>query len=49
MTPLLEAYCEEQCKAGASVTVQDIPERLVAHFQEQRQAFYSTEWLKETS
>lgn len=49
VTPLLEAYCETQCKAGASVTVEDIPKRLAAHFQEQRQAFYSAEWLKETS
>ncbi|MGQ4534594.1 ABC-three component system protein [Dermabacteraceae bacterium P13115] len=49
VTPLLEAYCEEQYKVGTSVTVEDIPKRLAAHFQEQRQAFYSAEWLKETS
>lgn len=47
--PLLEAYCEPQCNTGASVTVADIPTRLAAHFQEQRLAFYSAEWLRETS
>lgn len=49
VTPLLEAYCEQQCKDGLAVSVRDIPKRLAAHFQEQRQAFYSAEWLKETS
>lgn len=49
VTPLLEAYCEAQCKAGQVVSVADIPKRLAVHFQEQRQAFYSTEWLKEAS
>lgn len=49
ITPLLEAYCETQYKAGVQVTVADIPQRLAAHFQEQRQSFYSAEWLREAS
>ncbi len=49
ITPLLEAYCEQQYKDGIPVTVTDIPERLATHFQDQRKAFYSAEWLRETS
>lgn len=49
VTPLLEAYCEQQFKDGIQVTVTDIPDRLARHFQDQRKAFYSAEWLRETS
>lgn len=49
VTPLLEAYCEQQFKDGMPVTVTDIPDRLARHFQDQRKAFYSAEWLRETS
>lgn len=49
ITPLLEAYCEQQYKDGIPVTVTDIPDRLATHFQDQRKAFYSAEWLRETS
>lgn len=49
ITPLLEAYCEQQFKDGIPVTVTDIPDRLARHFQDQRKAFYSAEWLRETS
>lgn len=49
VTPLLEAYCEQQFKDGIPVTVTDIPDRLARHFQDQRKAFYSAEWLRETS
>lgn len=49
ITPLLEAYCEQQYKDGIPVTITDIPKRLTTHFQDQRKAFYSAEWLKETS
>lgn len=49
ITPLLEAYCEQQYKDGNPVTVTDIPKRLTTHFQDQRKAFYSAEWLRETS
>lgn len=49
VTPLLEAYCEQQYKDGIPVTITDIPKRLTTHFQDQRKAFYSAEWLKETS
>ncbi|MHC6177246.1 ABC-three component system protein [Glutamicibacter sp. X7] len=49
VTPLLEAYCELKCKEGVLVTVADIPDRLASHFQDQRKAFYSAEWLRETS
>ncbi|MGV3103848.1 ABC-three component system protein [Rothia sp. 32237D007AR] len=49
IAPLLEAYCEQQYKNGVPVTVADIPNRLASHFQDQRKAFYSAEWLRETS
>ncbi len=49
VTPLLEAYCEQQYKDGIPVTVVDIPDRFTRHFQDQRKAFYSAEWLRETS
>lgn len=49
VTPLLEAYCEQQYKDGITVTIADIPDRLAMHFQDQRKAFYSAEWLRETS
>lgn len=49
ITPLLEAYCEQQFKDGIPVTVTDIPDRFARHFQDQRKAFYSAEWLRETS
>lgn len=49
ITPLLHAYCEERHRQSIDVSVDDIPERLAKHFQEQRKAFYSNEWLRETS
>ena len=49
VTPLLHAYCEDLHRQGSKVSVDDIPERLARHFQEQRKAFYSNEWLRETS
>lgn len=49
ISPLLEAYCEQQYKDGTPVSVSDIPDRLKRHFQDQRKAFYSAEWVRETS
>lgn len=49
VTPLLGAYCEDLRHQGSEVTVEDIPKRFSNHFQEQRKAFYSNEWLRETS
>ena len=49
VTPLLVAYCEDVHKQDSDITVADIPKRYCNHFQEQRKAFYSNEWLRETS
>lgn len=46
---LLHAYCEDKACLGEEVTIDDIPPRLVQHFSDQRKAFYSAEWVKETS
>lgn len=46
---LVRAYCEARIKDGHTAAVDDIPVRWSSHFQDQRKAFYSAEWLKETS
>ena len=49
VSALLAAYCEDKARTGVEVQLDDIPSRLVQHFQEQRQAFYRAEWVRETS
>lgn len=45
---LLHAYCEN-LPTVKNPTVADIPQRMKPHFDQQRQAFYDAEWVKETS
>lgn len=49
VTALVNAYCEDRFRAGEQLTLDDIPEHLSTHFHEQRKAFYSAEWVRETS
>ena len=49
VSALLAAYCEDKARTGVEVQLDDIPSRLVQHFQEQRKAFYRAEWVRETS
>lgn len=46
---LVHAYCEAASTLGHEPEVEDIPKRFAQHFQDQRKAFYSAEWVKETS
>ena len=46
---LIHAYCEKIKTDDESLTQDDIPQRYKAHLSEQRKAFFSTEWVKETS
>lgn len=49
VTALLRAYCEGIDLERPEPGVEDIPARWSAHFQDQRKAFYSAEWVRETS
>lgn len=46
---LLHAYCEGFTSSTTEPVIDDIPPRWSAHFQDQRKAFYSTEWVREAS
>lgn len=46
---LLRAYCEGMTTSNPEPVIDDIPPRWSAHFQDQRKAFYSAEWVRETS
>ncbi len=46
---LLHAYCEGLPTSNLEPVIDDIPPRWSAHFQDQRKAFYSAEWVREAS
>ncbi|PLS27301.1 ABC-three component system protein [Bifidobacterium parmae] len=46
---LIHAYCEKSDLHGREPETSDIPDKYKDHFVEQRKAFFSAEWLKETS
>ena len=46
---LLCAYCEQCDLQGVKPQLDDIPNRYREHFTTQRKAFFSAEWLKDTS
>lgn len=46
---LLHAYCEGLTTSNPEPVIDDIPPRWSAHFQDQRKAFYSAEWVREAS
>ena len=46
---LLHAYCERLTSSTTEPVIEDIPPRWSAHFQDQRKAFYSAEWVREAS
>ena len=46
---LLHAYCEGLTTSNPELVIDDIPPRWSAHFQDQRKAFYSAEWVREAS
>lgn len=49
VSALLCAYCEDLTIDHPELVIEDIPPRWTAHFQDQRQAFYSAEWVREAS
>lgn len=49
VSALIHAYCGQRNKTGEANSSDEIPEKYVDHFKDQRRAFYSAEWVKETS